>query len=174
MQIRHGEYSCRRWRIIPRGDQEHGYMWKIEKTFSVRLGGNKFINVPDLIVYKGDSLFQLRRGDDGTLGIDFKVHDANHNRIATFVKGIVVEGDAEKYDVKSGHMEYVVTEKASGNTVARVQRRGVEGAELDVWIKTFLPNGVLLDATPDSLKIGNVVQISGSTMKNCRVGIALG
>ena len=40
-------------------------MWKLESEFSVRLGGNTYINTPNLIVYKGTSIFRIRRGDGG-------------------------------------------------------------------------------------------------------------
>jgi hypothetical protein len=43
-------------------------MWQVTKRFRVRLGGNAYINVPQLVVYRGDSLFTLKRSDDGVLG----------------------------------------------------------------------------------------------------------
>ena len=68
-------------------------MWSVEKEFSVKLGGNTYINTPNLIVYKGDPIFKLKRSDeDGILGIDFDVFDNAGNRVATFRKGVVVQG----------------------------------------------------------------------------------
>src|SRR3989304_6526226 len=109
---------------------------------SVKLGGNTYINTPNLVVYKGESLFRIYRSEsDGMLGIDFDVFDSQKKRIATVRKGIVVQGDANNYDIKSGHDEYSVTEKNSGRLVASVKRRGVQGAELEVTVQLYAPDG---------------------------------
>lgn len=149
-------------------------MWKVEKEFSIRLGGNMYINTPNLIVFQGESIFQIRRSDeDGILGIDFEVFDAQGKRVATFKKGIVVQGDKENYIIDSGHEFYSVTEKSTGRVVARVQRRGVKDAELDVQVQMYLPNGFLLDAghTTTNLPRGN--QITGCVFRDCGAGIAI-
>jgi hypothetical protein len=148
-------------------------MWKVETEFAVRLGGNTYINTPNLIVYKGTPVFRIRRSDDGTLGIDFDVFDAKGQRVATFAKGIVVQGDEANYKIESGHETYSVTERSSGRVVARVQRRGVQGAELDVHVHMYLPNGFLLDAGPKATNLGGVT-LSGNVIKSCGAGIAIG
>lgn len=148
-------------------------MWKVAKEFSVRLGGNTYINTPNLVVYEGESLFQMRRSDsDGMLGIDFDVFDAKKNRVATFRKGIVVQGDAKNYDIKTGHEEYSVTEKTTGRIIASVKRRGVEGAELEVSVRLYTPDGFLFDATPTKTNVGGMV-MTGCTIKDCGAGIVI-
>jgi len=148
-------------------------MWKVEDKFRVRLGGNTYIDTPNLIVFRGESLFRIRRGDDGMLGIDFDVFDNQGKRVATIAKGAVVQGDNDKYNIESGHETYTVTEKTSGRVITRVQRRGVEGAELDVWVNTYLPNGQLLAATPTVTNLGGF-QMTGCTFERCGAGIAIG
>ena len=148
-------------------------MWKVETEFAVRLGGNTYINTPNLIVYKGTPVFRIRRSDDGTLGIDFDVFDEKGQRVATFAKGVVVQGDEANYKIDSGHETYSVTERSSSRVVARVQRRGVQGAELDVHVHMYLPNGFLLDAGPQATNLGGATLI-GNVFKNCGAGIAIG
>jgi len=149
-------------------------MWKVENEFSIRLGGNTYINTPDLIVFQGKSIFQIRRSDeDGMLGIDFEVFDAHGKRVAIFKKGIVVQGDKENYIIDSGHETYSVTEKSTGRVVARVQRRGVKDAGLDVQVHMYLPNGFLLDAGPQTINLGGI-KMTGNVFKNCGAGIAIG
>ena len=149
-------------------------MWKVEKQFAIRLGGNTYIDTPNLIVYQGKSIFQVRRSEeDGMLGIDFEVFDSKGQRIATFKKGIVVQGDKESYTVESGHDTYAVTEKSSGRTIARVQRRGVQGAEMDVQVHMYLPNGFLLDAGPQSTNLGGMT-MTGNTFRSCGAGVVIG
>ncbi len=51
-------------------------MWKVEKDFKVILGGNTYINVPNLVAYKGKPLFKIeRRESDGLLGISFDIYN---------------------------------------------------------------------------------------------------
>lgn len=148
-------------------------MWKIEKEFSVKLGGNTYINTPNLVVYKGVPLFKIRRSDeDSMLGIDFDVFDSKGSRIATFRKGVVVQGDSENYEISSSHSEYTVTERSSCRVIANVKRRDVKGAELEVSVCLYTPDGFLFDANPNETNIGGVKMV-GNIMKNCAAGIVI-
>jgi hypothetical protein len=149
-------------------------MWTVPKQFSVRLGGNTYIDTPNLIVYKDEALFQIYRSDDnGILAIDFDVYDANRKKIAVFAKGIVAYGDASNYIVTTGHDEYTVREKDTNQLIASVKRRNVEGAELDVTVRLYLPNGVLLDATPTHTNIGTNTFV-GCTFRGGKAAISIG
>jgi hypothetical protein len=149
-------------------------VWKMEDKFSVRLGGCTYINTPNLVVYKGQPLFRIYRSEsDNILGIDFDVYDATGARVATFRKGIVVQGDSNNYIINSGHDEYRVTEKASGRLIASVKRRGAEGAELEVSVHLYTPDGFLFDATPTHTNVAGIMMIGG-VIKNCGAGIAIG
>jgi hypothetical protein len=149
-------------------------MWTVEDRFSVKLGGNTYINTPNLVVYKGEPLFRVYRSEsDGILGIDFDVFDASGTRVATFRKSIVVQGDSDNYVIKSGHEEYEVTDKASGQLIAKVRRRGAEGAEMEVSVRLYTPDGFLFDATPTQTNIGGVM-MTGNVFESCGAGIAIG
>jgi hypothetical protein len=148
-------------------------MWNVETKFKVRLGGNTYINTPNLVVYKGTPIFRIRRSDDdGILGIDFDVFDSKGQRVATFAKGVVVQGDEADYKIETGHDVYSVTERSSGRVVARVQRRGGQGAELNVHVHMYLPNGFLLNAGPEATNLGGVT-LTGNVFENCGAGIAV-
>ena len=56
-------------------------MWEVSKDFKVKLGGNYFINTPNLIVEKGISLFRLFRREDGFLGIDFDIYNSKGTKL---------------------------------------------------------------------------------------------
>lgn len=144
----------------------------IGEKLTVRLGGNLYINTPNLVVYRGEPLFALRRLEDGILGIDFTVFGAQGQRIAKFAKSVVVHGDSTNYEIASGHESYSVTERSSGRKIAYVQRRGVDGAELEVNVRMYLPNGFLLDAGPGSTNLGGNT-VRGCTFENCGAGIAI-
>lgn len=106
------------------------------------------------------------------LGIDFDVYDQCGKRIAVFAKNVVVNGDAATYEISSSHDTYAVKERSSGRVIASVQRRGVNGAELDVHVRMYLPNGFLLDAGPQATNLGGAV-FNGNVFKDCGAGIAI-
>ena len=87
--------------------------------------------------------------------------------------GIVVQGDSSSYKIESSHETYTVTDKSSGRVIALVQRRGVQGAEMDVQVRMYLPNGFLLDAGPQATNLGGVT-MTGNIMENCAAGISIG
>ncbi len=148
-------------------------MWKIEKEFSVKLGGNTYINTPNLVVYKGEPIFKIYRSDsDGILGIDFDIFNKSGERIATIRKGIVVQGNAENYEIESGHEEYKVIEKQTKNLITSIKRREVDSVELEVSVKLYTSDGFLIDATPESTNIGGMV-MTGCVIKDCAAGIAI-
>lgn len=147
-------------------------MWQIETKFSVRLGGNTYVDTPNLVTFRGNPIFRIRRGDDGMLGIDFEVFDAGGKRVATFAKGVVVSGDEANYQITTGHEAYSVTDRATGQVIASVRRRGVDGAELDVNVRMHMPNGFLLDATPDGTNLGGIA-MRGNVFRNCATAIAI-
>ena len=148
-------------------------MWNIEKEFSVKLGGNTYINTPNLVVYKGEALFKISRSEnEGILGIDFDIFDAKRKRVATVRRSIVVQGDAADYDIKAGHDEYSVTEKSNGRLITSVKRRGAQGAELEVSVHLYTPDGFLFDATPSQTNVGGMV-MTGCTIKDCGAGIVV-
>ena len=145
----------------------------MEDKFSVKLGGNTYINTPNLVVYKGHPLFRISRSEsDGILGIDFDVFDASGNRVATFRKGVVVQGDSNNYSIKTGHDEYEVTEKVSGWLIASVKRRGGQDAEMEVSVHLYTPDGFLFDATPTRTNVGGMM-MTGCVIENCGAGIVI-
>ena len=64
----------------------------LEDKFRVILGGNTYINTPNLVVFKGKPLFTIKRSSDGLLGIDFDIFDKGGNRVAAVRNGIIVQG----------------------------------------------------------------------------------
>jgi hypothetical protein len=75
-------------------------MWIVEDKFRVIIGGNTYINTPNIVVCKGQPLFVLkRRESDGQLGIDFDIFSKNGDRIATVRGNRIVQGNEENYDI---------------------------------------------------------------------------
>jgi hypothetical protein len=145
-------------------------MWKMEPGFSVRLGGNKYINTPNLVVYRGKPVFCIRRRlADGILDIEFHVYDKDGQRVAAFARGVVIQGDKASYDIQTDVDAYAVTEHATGRVIARVLRRG---HELDVHVHMYMPDGFLLDAGPHRTNIGGGM-LTGHVFEDCAAGITI-
>ena len=59
-------------------------MWVVPDQFKVRIGGNLYQNVPNLVVYKEENLFRLERSvSDGILGVDFDIYNGQGKKVAT-------------------------------------------------------------------------------------------
>ena len=133
-------------------------MWYMEDKFRVIIGGNTYINTPNILVYKGKPLFLIKRSDrDGLLGIDFDIFDKNGKRVATIRKGVVVQGNKEDYDIMEGMDRYIVTEKASGRIICEIRKRAeAPNAEFEVSVKLYTPDGFLFDASPEETNLPGI------------------
>ena len=148
-------------------------MWQVENEFSVKLGGNTYINTPNLIMVQGESLFNIYRSEsDGILGIDFDVYNSSGSKVATVRKGIVVSGDEGAYKISTGHEKYSVTERSTGKEIVSVQRRNVSGAELEVSVELYTKTGFLLNASPTSTNVGGLT-MTGCVIKDCGAGLSI-
>jgi hypothetical protein len=147
-------------------------MWLKDKEFSVKLGGNQFIDTPNLIQYRDTPLFTLYREEDGTLAIDFDIHDSKGARVATVRKNNVYGQNSAAYISEGTADSYTLKDKQSGALIVDIRRGLAAETELDISVITFLPDGRLLNLSPDGSNIaGNV--FSGVAMKGLPVGIQI-
>jgi len=149
-------------------------MWYLEEKFRVVIGGNTYINTPNIVVYKGTPLFVIKRSDsDGLLGIDFDVFDRKGDRVTTVRNGVVVQGNTADYDIYKGMDRYTVIEKQSGRVICDIRKRSeAPNAELEVSVKLYTPDGFLFDATPEETNLSGV-KLRGSVFENCGTGIVI-
>ena len=149
-------------------------MWLKEREFKIRLGGNTYINVPTLIAFKDEPLFTVyRQEESGQVGIDCEVYDANGRKIASVRRNNIYIGDAQSFEVTRSDDRISLTDKQTGSILADVRKHSQAlPAELDVAVRTYAPDGSLLDLTPDYSNIRTNVFV-GCTIENCPVGIGL-
>ena len=150
-------------------------MWNIEHKFKVKIGGNYYINTPNLIVAGGESLFTIkRREEDGLLAVDFDVYRADGTKVATIRNAHVVSGHQEDYEFHKEHHHYWVTERSSGRIICDVRQVSkAEGdCEIDVSVDLFTKSGFHVIADPEKTNVGGVV-ISGCTTKDCDAGLVV-
>lgn len=146
-----------------------------EQEFSVKLGGNTYINTPVLISYQGTPLFTLYRNEEGYLAIDFEVFGANHQKIATVKKNNIYPHKDQKpnYELKGTADTLTLIDKNTGMAIIDIRRRAAAEQELDVSVSTYLPNGDLLRLGPDTTSLKGT-QLRGNILKNAKVGIFIG
>lgn len=150
-------------------------MYLREKEFHIRLGGNTYIDVPTLIAFKGEPLFGVFRQEDGYLAVDFQVYDKTGTKVASIRRNAIYFGDKEAYEIDAGSQDHTsLKDKRSDIILVDIKKRqDAAPAELDVSVRTYLPNGQLLDLGPDSTNLGGI-RMSGNTFMRSAVGIGIG
>ena len=149
--------------------------WKVPKGFKVIAGGNTYINTPNIITYRGESLFELKRSDrDGYLGISFDVLGETGEKLETVRNGQFVGETPAGYSLDAKHDHFTLTEDATGRIICdlRLRENAAEDAEIEVSAKMYMPNGFLLELSPSETNVGGT-RLIGNTFENCGAGIAV-
>src|SRR5437762_891163 len=96
----------------------------ISDVIGEEIGGNKYINVPNILIYKGESVFRITRAEStGLLGIDFDIFDSNGNKIAVVKNGRIYQGDKERYNVEVQADRYILTDKQSKQVLCDIRKK---------------------------------------------------
>jgi hypothetical protein len=153
-------------------------MWIVEEHFKVRLGGNVFVDVPRLVVYKGQTLFTLRRNDrNGELGIFFELLDATGEHVASVKRNQIYQtkAGANLYEMKDLGDVCWLGELATDGLVCNICRTSGIPVELDVSVRLHTPDGFLFNATPTAIEIPwpQGITLRESTIENRPVGIEI-
>lgn len=148
--------------------------WKVESHFKVKIGGNIFINTPNLIVYREEPLFKMYRStSDGLLGIDFDIYNNSGDKVTTIRKGMIVAGNEKDFSIVKEFDHYTITEKLSGRIICGIKKREEAGeVELDLSVYMYTKNGFLFDATPTGINVSSNL-ISGNIISGLDVGILI-
>lgn len=148
--------------------------WDVSGGYVVKLGGNYFIDCGQLITYDDKPLFNLRRCENGDLGIAFDIYDKSGAKIGEIHDSNVVAGDRSRYLLTRTKDWHTIADKKSSLEICRIDKRPKqEGVELAVTVKMYTHDGFLLEADPDRINIGTNTMVN-NIMRNCAVGIAIG
>ena len=129
-------------------------MWLKEAEFRLLMGGNVFVNMRSVFDYEGEPLFTIhRREDDGQLSIDFDVFDEAGKRVASVRRNNIHVGDGSVYEVTRDSERITLDNKQTGARIVEIIKLSTKPTELEVYVKTFLPNGYLLECSPSSFNI---------------------
>jgi len=148
-------------------------MQLIDNNFSVKLGGNIYVNVPILIAFDNAQLFTLSRLNDGYLGIDFEVYNDSGKKIASVKRNNIYFGDKKSYKLDGDADHLALSSTDSGVILVEIRKRAAAApVELDVSVRSYLPSGKLMDLGPNMSNLGGLRMI-GNVFQGCRIGISI-
>jgi hypothetical protein len=149
-------------------------MWTTPENFRVKIGGNYYINVPNLIVESGVNLFTLKRRDDGLLAIDFDIYDASGNKVATVRNGNIVQHDSDRFQAHKEHHRYWIEEKSSGRVICDIRKaaKAEDGSELEVSVDLFTKSGFHFIAGSEETNLAGTI-FRDCTISNSPTGISI-
>src|SRR5579883_66592 len=129
---------------------------------------------PTSLMYNGEPLFTVRRRDeDGDLAIDCDVYASDGEKIASIRRNNGYPGDKAKYTVDRTDTQITLKNSESGEVLVTIKKHGEAlPAELNVSVRTYLPDGRLLDAGPDSCTLPGLF-MAGNHFEDCPVGVAI-
>ena len=150
-------------------------MWATPEKFTAKIGGNYYINTPNIIVARGENLFRLkRREEDGLLAIDFDVYSKEGKKVATIRNGNIVQGDVENFEIRKDFHHYWMIEKKSGRTLCDIKKstKSEDGYEIEVSVDLYTKSGFRVIASPKETNLGNMM-MTGCTFQDCGAGIVV-
>lgn len=130
-------------------------------TYTVILGGTKFIDCSAVLVINGIEVFRLReRTGDGQLTVDFEIRDEADKLLAKVAKNNIVFPTDGKYAIDHGKTHSTLIDQSSGNEIAKV----AEVSQNTISITgTFCIDGDKVIATDDQLVLPRGNSFFGST-----------
>ena len=123
---------------------------KVQEHFVVRLGGNDYLDTPNLIVYKGEPILKVTRDESNDeLKVEAEIFDSE-GRCKAQVEGTrLVKGDPQAVDIRSTENNYTIRDRSNDRVVCEIRRRaGQQKMDLDVSVLMHAPDGFLIHANP--------------------------
>lgn len=123
---------------------------KVQEHFIVRLGGNDWLDTPNLIVYRGEPILKVTRdGDSDELSVEAEIFDADGQRKAVVRGTELVKGDPQALDIRSTENNYSIRDRTTDRVVCEIRRRASkQKMDLDVSVLMHTPDGFLIHANP--------------------------
>jgi len=123
---------------------------KVQEHFIVRLGGNDYLDTPNLIVCKGEPILRLTRDEtDDELNVQAEIFDEKGARKAVVSGTELLEGDPRSVDIRSTENNYSIRDRSTDRVVCEIRRRaGKQKMDLDVSVLMHTPDGFLIHANP--------------------------
>lgn len=136
---------------------------KVPKHFKTRIGGNFYVNTPNLVVCSGTTILRVERSEeDGELRVRLVVFDSSGRQKALVEDAALIEGRGEDYSIQSTDHNYSVRENGTGRVICKLQRcAATRSMDLDAFVLTHTPDGFFIHANPVQTNIG--IKTAGET-----------
>lgn len=123
------------------------------QRLEVYLGGIRFLDVPTLVTYEGRPMVTINQGAGGGFEIALEIYDdkGNHSasvrgsKLLTPTGAVVVDPDVSQYEIISTVDRHAVIDKIFKREVCVLLGN-------DLWLRLFMPNGKLFEATPTAFE----------------------
>ena len=130
-------------------------MWLATPTYLFRLAGIRATRASTLVSHRGDSILRAwRNSKDGMLDVTLDARSANGDRVALIRNAFVIDGALGRFQIASSANRYVVTDALTRCQLLCIERGGCDVEDLDVHLNLYMPDGFLLEATPDTSNLG--------------------
>src|SRR5690606_12622252 len=123
---------------------------KVQEHFIVRLGGNDYLDTPNLVAYKGEPILKVTRDQNSDeLAVEAEIFDSN-GRCKAVVHGTeLVRGDPESVEIRSTANNYSIRDRETDRVVCEIRRRASkQKMDLDISLLMHTPDGFLIHANP--------------------------
>ncbi|MBV9242863.1 MAG: hypothetical protein JO314_12740 [Acidobacteria bacterium] len=148
-------------------------MWEVEDHFSVKIGGNYCIDTPNIVAFRDDPIFVLKRSEDGYLGIWFEIFDDSGQKVASVKRNEIYAAESGRFSFNGTQDSCELIENSTGRVLCGIKKRSeAHPMELDVTVETYLPDGRLFNATPDSTTLGSIF-MKGNVFQGCGTALAI-
>jgi hypothetical protein len=155
-------------------------MFKIPGKITIKIGGNYYIDTPEIILAHGESIFQIEQRASGLLSIDFDVYDKDGKKLATVRNSRVVQSDLERYEIGSAKDHFWAKDKVTGKVLCeiKIRSKAAKGCEIEVSVDLFTKKGIHIEATPEKTVIarkagGGALTVSGCTFQAQKAAIVI-
>jgi hypothetical protein len=124
---------------------------------------------------KGEPLLSFHRNEGGNVAVDFEIHDKNLQKVAVVKKNAIypVKEHASNYEISLTVNTFTLRDVNTDEVLIDIRRRSAASSELDVHLKTYMPDGRLLDISPKGCNLPGIF-MKGCILKDCKVGISIG
>lgn len=148
-----------------------------DSSFSVKIGGNYYINFKKIISFSGANVLSVSEGNSGPIKMNFDVYDKNGKIAAKVKNGVLTEGNKNNYELKNTGKDFTFREKGSGRIICYAKKVAAtkkgERTQLWVWVDMYMPSGLYFTATPETTNIEMLNFMKGSTFAGAETAISL-
>lgn len=148
-------------------------MMKVPKNFKTRIGGNFYVNTPNLVVCSGTAILRVERAEpSGELHVKLAIFDSSGRQRALVKDTKLTKGRRKDYSIQSTDSNYSVRENATGRVICKLQRcAATRSMDLDAFILAHTPDGFFIHANPVQTNIGT--KATGKTYQDLDAALVM-